>query len=41
MVDSENRTGATTLYERVGMRPVHVNHTYVKDLRPVRDLVVQ
>ena len=40
-VDSENRTGATALYERVGMRPVRVNHTYVKELRPGRDLVNQ
>ena len=40
-VDSENRTGATGLYERAGMRPVLINHTYVKELRPGRNLVVQ
>jgi len=40
-VDSENRTGATALYERVGMHPVRVNHTYVKELRAGVDLVPQ
>ncbi len=40
-VDSENRTGATALYERVGMHPVRVNHTYVKELRLGVNLVPQ
>ena len=40
-VDSENRTGAPTLYERVGMRSVHASHTYVKELRPGVNLVPQ
>jgi mycothiol synthase len=38
-VDSENRTGATALYESVGMQPVRINHTYVKELRPGINLV--
>jgi len=40
-VDSKNRTGATTLYENVGMHSVRVNHTYVKQLRPGINLVAQ
>ena len=38
-VDSENRTGATGLYKSVGMHPVRVQHTYVKELRPGVNLV--
>ena len=41
VVDTENRTGAPALYERVGMHPGRVNHTYVKELRPVVNLVPQ
>jgi len=40
-VDSENRTGASALYERVGMNPVYASHTYVKELRPGVNLVPQ
>jgi mycothiol synthase len=40
-VDSENRTGAPALYERVGMRSVQVSHTHVKELRPGVNLVPQ
>ncbi len=40
-VDTENRTGAPALYERVGMESVHASHTYVKELRPGINLVVQ
>jgi len=40
-VDTANRSGAPALYERVGMRPVQSNHTYVKELRPGVDLVAQ
>ena len=40
-VDSENRTGAPALYERVGMSPVYASHTYVKELRPGVNLVPQ
>ena len=40
-VDSENRTGATALYERAGMRSVQASHTYVKELRPGVNLVPQ
>ena len=38
-VDTENRTGAPALYERVGMRSVRASHTYVKELRPGINLV--
>lgn len=40
-VDTENRTGAATLYERAGMRSVQASHTYVKELRPGTSLVPQ
>jgi len=40
-VDTKNRTGATALYESVGMRPVRVHHTYVKQLRPGVNLVAE
>ena len=40
-VDTENRSGAPTLYEQVGMAPIQSNHTYVKELRPGVNLVVQ
>jgi len=41
VVDSENKSGAPALYERVGMRSVGANHTYVKELRPGVNLVPQ
>jgi len=40
-VDTENKSGAPALYERVGMRSIRANHTYVKELRPGRNLVAQ
>ena len=40
-VDSENRTGATGLYDSVGMHPVRIRHTYVKELRSGLSLVAQ
>ena len=40
-VDTENRSGAPTLYERVGMRSASASHTYVKELRPGVNLVPQ
>jgi len=40
-VDTENKSGAPALYEGVGMHSVRANHTYVKELRPGRNLVVQ
>jgi GNAT superfamily N-acetyltransferase len=33
-VDSESLTGATRLYERAGMRPVHTYAGWLKELRP-------
>jgi len=38
-VDTENRTGAPALYERVGMRSIRASYTYVQELRPGRNLV--
>jgi ribosomal protein S18 acetylase RimI-like enzyme len=38
-VDTENKSGAPALYEEVGMHSVRANHTYVKELRPGRNLV--
>jgi len=38
-LDTENRTGATALYEHAGMRSALVSHTYVKELRPGTNLV--
>lgn len=40
-VDTENRSGAPALYERVGMRSVQASLTYVKELRPGVNLVPQ
>ncbi len=40
-VDTENRLGAPALYEGVGMRSIRASHTYVKELRPGINLVVQ
>ena len=40
-VDTENKSGAPALYERVGMRPIQASHTYVKELRPGINLVAQ
>ena len=40
-VDSDNSAGALDLYEGVGMRPVRRSHTFVKELRPGRNLVVE
>ena len=40
-VDTENKSGAPALYESVGMRSIRANHTYVKELRPGRNLVAQ
>ena len=39
-VDSENRTGATRLYERVGMEVDLENLSYEIELRPGRELAV-
>jgi mycothiol synthase len=39
-VDSQNLTGATRLYQRVGMCPVRQWDTFQKELRPGRDLSV-
>ncbi len=38
-VDTQNKTGAPALYERVGMRSVQANLTYVKELRPGINLI--
>jgi len=38
-VDTGNQSGAPALYDRVGMRSIRANHTYVKELRPGRNLV--
>jgi mycothiol synthase len=38
-VDTGNKSGAPALYERVGMRSIRANHTYVKELRAGRNLV--
>jgi len=40
-VDTENKHGAPTLYERAGMHSVLASHTYLKELRPGIDLVPQ
>ncbi|MEZ4769983.1 MAG: GNAT family N-acetyltransferase [Caldilineales bacterium] len=40
MVDAANRTGATRLYERVGMRVQHEFAHYELELRPGRELAV-
>jgi len=40
-VDTENKSGAPALYERVGMHSVSASHTYVKELRPGINLVPQ
>jgi mycothiol synthase len=40
-VDTGNKSGAPALYERVGMRSIRANHTYVKELRPGTNLVIQ
>ena len=40
-VDTENESDAPVLYARVGMRSSRANHTYVKELRPGRNLVAQ
>ncbi len=40
-VDTGNRSGAPALYERAGMRSIRANHTYVKELRPGRNLVAE
>lgn len=37
-VDSENQTGATRLYKRVGMHVAHEYVSYLKELRPGRDI---
>jgi mycothiol synthase len=39
-VDSQNLTGATRLYQRVGMRAIRQWDSFVKELRPGRDLSV-
>jgi len=39
-VDSRNASDALDVYTSVGMRPVSRNHTFVKELRAGRDLVV-
>jgi mycothiol synthase len=38
-VDTQNKCGAPKLYEHVGMHSIHANHTYIKELRPGRNLV--
>ena len=38
-VDTESKSGAPALYEKVGMRSVRASHTYVKELRAGRNLV--
>jgi mycothiol synthase len=38
-VDTDNKSGAPELYRLVGMRPKRANYTYVKELRPGRNLV--
>jgi len=40
-VDTENKTGAPVLYEKLGMHSESVNHTYLKELRPGVNLVPQ
>jgi len=40
-VDTENRTGAPALYERVGMRCHRAHLTYAKELRPGINLVAE
>jgi len=40
-VDTENKSGAPELYRLVGMRSQRANHTYVKELRPGRNLVAE
>lgn len=40
-VDTENKSGAPTLYKQVGMHSIRVNHTYLKELRPGINLVAQ
>jgi len=40
-VDTENKSGAPALYTSVGMRSIRANHTYVKELRPGRNLVAK
>ena len=40
-VDTENKSGAPALYERVGMQSVRASLTYVKELRPGVNLVPQ
>jgi ribosomal protein S18 acetylase RimI-like enzyme len=39
--DAHSLTGATRLYESVGMREVHRNAVYVKELRSGEDLAVR
>lgn len=39
-VDSDNASDALDLYASVGMRTVRQNHTFVKELRPGKNLVV-
>jgi ribosomal protein S18 acetylase RimI-like enzyme len=39
--DAENLTGAMRMYESVGMRQLHRNDSYEKELRPGRDLSVR
>jgi len=38
-VDTENKSGAPALYDRVGMRSIRANRTYIRELRPGRNLV--
>jgi len=38
MVDSQNLTGATRLYERAGMHITQLYYTYEKELRPGKEL---
>ena len=40
-VDTKSKSGAPALYEKAGMRSVRASHTYVKELRPGRNLVPQ
>ena len=40
-VDSQNLTGATRLYQRAGMRRIHCNNIYEKEIRPGVELSTQ
>jgi ribosomal protein S18 acetylase RimI-like enzyme len=40
-VNANNPTGATRLYQKVGMHPASAHTTYEKELRPAKEISVQ